>query len=75
MKTCDKQLAEAGLLSFRYKGRYGWIMIGAKSTVGALVEAQRSLNDGIAIISNLQEWNGEEYVQSVYDEFFGIIRI
>lgn len=56
--TCDMPLAAAGLTSYRYKGRYGWIMIGANSHREALSEALRSLSDGSgASMDHLQVWD------------------
>ena len=55
-------MAATGLHSYRYRGTYGWIMIGAKDDANALSEAQRSLCNGIAIAANLQTWDGEQYV-------------
>jgi len=52
----NKPLAASGLTSFRYKGRYGWIMIGATSTEDALREARRSI-EGSALIQNLDIWD------------------
>lgn len=52
----SKPLASSGLTSFRYKGRYGWIMIGATSTEDALREARRSI-EGPALIQNLDIWD------------------
>lgn len=60
-KTTDKPLAADGLKSYRYKGQYGWIMIGAKDVQDALNEASRSTNDQVEM-SNLQEWDGSQYV-------------
>ena len=59
--THDKPCAAHGLTSYRYKGRYGWIMIGARDDADALREAARSSNDAINR-ANLQIWNGTEYV-------------
>ena len=59
--THDKPCAAHGLTSYRYKGRYGWIMIGARDDAGALREAARSSSDAINR-ANLQIWNGTEYV-------------
>lgn len=63
MDICDKPLAAAGLLSYRYKGAYGWIMIGARDDADALVQAARSFSDKrlIAKMENLQRWTGTEY--------------
>lgn len=61
--THDKPCAAHGLTSYRYKGRYGWIMIGARDDADALREAARSSSDAINR-ANLQIWNGTEYVTS-----------
>ena len=50
--------AAAGLTSFRYKGRYGFIMIGATNTEDALREARRSIT-GPATVNNLDIWDAE----------------
>lgn len=42
MSLHDKPLASAGFTSYRCKGRYGWIMIGARDDVDAIREARRS---------------------------------
>lgn len=62
--VCDKPLAAAGLTSYRYRGRYGWVMIGATDANAALREALRSIT-GPAYMANLQVygWNGYEPVQ------------
>jgi hypothetical protein len=60
MNLCDKPMASAGLISYRYKGRYGWIMIGAKDDSDALREAQRSTSDKVTM-NNLQIWKGSQY--------------
>lgn len=39
---CDRPLAAPGLVSYRYRGRYGWVMIGAKNHDDAMNEAKRS---------------------------------
>jgi hypothetical protein len=58
---CHRPLAQAPLLSYRYDGRYGWIMIGATDDDDALVQASRSTHEEI-VASRLQRWNGSEYV-------------
>jgi hypothetical protein len=50
----DKPCAAAGLVSYRYKGQFGWIMIGAKNHGDALVEACRSTHDHKASFANLE---------------------
>ena len=62
MSITDKPLAAHGLTSYRYKGRYGWIMIGARTNDDALNEASRSTG-GMTVPSMLQVWNGKQYVQ------------
>lgn len=64
MNPCDKPMAAAGLISYRYKGRYGWIMIGARNHADALNEAQRSTSDKVNQ-DNLQVWNGTQYTEAV----------
>lgn len=64
MEITDKPLASAGLKSYRYEGRYGWIMIGAKDDSDALREAARSTTMEI-VIERLQKWNGSQYVPCV----------
>jgi hypothetical protein len=60
MNHWDKPCAAHGLTSYRYKGRYGWIMIGAKDNANALKEAQRSTRDEVKA-ENLQIWNQTQY--------------
>ena len=58
--THERPLAAPGLISYRYKGRYGWVMIGAISADDALKQAARSTND-TPVLENLQVWNGVSY--------------
>ena len=60
MEYWNKPMAAKGLTSYRYKGRYGWIMIGATDTKDALKEAQRSASDSV-ILDNLQVWAVTQY--------------
>ena len=60
MNTCDKPMASHGLKSYRYRGRYGWVMIGARDDQDALREAQRSVSDNVSP-ENLQAWDGNKY--------------
>lgn len=55
-----RPLAVAGLRSYRYRGPYGWVMIGATDDADALKQAQRSVTE-VVIIENLQTWNGVCY--------------
>ncbi len=57
----DRPLAAHGLISYRCKGRYGWIMIGAKDHEEAMREARRS-SEGVSR-EGLEIWNGKEYVK------------
>lgn len=56
----DRPLAAPGLASYRCRGRYGWIMIGARDDAEALSEARRSSDDARA--SGLEVWDGSRYV-------------
>ena len=60
MDTHDKPCAARGLNSYRYRGRYGWIMLGARDDAHALREAARSSSAAIDP-ANLQRWNGTAY--------------
>lgn len=60
LDTHNKPMAIKGLTSYRYKGRYGFIMIGATDNADALKEAQRSTNDKVSI-DKLDVWNGLQY--------------
>lgn len=65
MDTHDRPLAAPGLISYRCKGRFGWIMIGAKDHDDAMREARRSvdrLGADLPRREDLQIWNGKEYV-------------
>jgi hypothetical protein len=57
----DQPLADYGLTSYRYKGRYRWIMIGATDTNKALREASRSTG-GECRVENLQIWDSTKYI-------------
>lgn len=54
----DRPMAASGLISYRARGRYGWIMIGARNDADAMREARRSTQNP----TNLQRWDGAEYV-------------
>ena len=56
MNTHNKPLAAIGLLSYRYKGAYGYIMIGAHDNEDALREAGRSTSDKLSI-ARLEAWS------------------
>ena len=53
----ERPCAAPGLTSYRCKGRYGWIMIGAHTDVEAWHEAMRSTDTP----HDLQRWTGREY--------------
>lgn len=56
----NKPLAANGLQSYRYRGRFGFVMIGARDDADALREAQRSTADPVTA-DQLQRWTGTEY--------------
>lgn len=64
MNLTDKPLAAHGFTSYRYRGTFGWIMIGATDDADALREAARSLSytREAPDIACLQVWNGTVYV-------------
>lgn len=50
--------AAAGLISYRYAGMFGWLMIGARDNSDALREAARSISPSeTSTIDKLQIWN------------------
>lgn len=57
----ERPLAAPGLTSYRYAGRYGPIMVGAKDNAEALREAARSTDDAIDP-ARLEVWDGQKYV-------------
>jgi len=59
MNLTDKPLAAPGLTSYRCKGRFGWVMIGAKDREDALEEARRSSD--FVKPETLEVWDGEKY--------------
>ena len=59
-RVTDAPLASPGLISYRYLGDYGWVMIGAKDTADALREAARSVSGGVDI-ARLEVWSGQGY--------------
>lgn len=52
----EKPLADPGLNSYRYAGRFGWVMIGARNEADALAEAARSVTGEVSR-ENLQAWD------------------
>lgn len=57
----DRPCAARGLISYRYRGVWGWIMIGAHDHADAEREAARSTSYPIER-SRLQVWDGAQYV-------------
>jgi hypothetical protein len=55
-------MAAHGLTSYRLRGRYGWIMIGARDHADAMREAARSTQEPKP--ENLQVWDGLQYVNA-----------
>lgn len=60
LNITSKPLAMEGLLSYRCKGVFGWIMIGAKDHDDAMIQARRS--SAQAQRESLQIWDGRAYV-------------
>lgn len=61
----DKPLAIKGLTSYRLKGCYGFIMIGARSHEEAMREAKRSTPEPLR--ANLEVWDGKQYIYAKED--------
>ena len=55
-------MASNGLITYRYRGRYGFIYIGAFTDTEALSEAQRSTNDKVTP-DRLERYNGHHFVR------------
>lgn len=53
----DRPLAAHPFISYRARGPYGWIMIGATDEADAWRQAERSTPEP----HNLQVWNGQAY--------------
>lgn len=56
----ERPMAAAGLTSYRCRGRYGWIMIGATDAADAMREARRSTANPRP--EDLEVWDGTRYV-------------
>ena len=54
-------MASHGLITYRYRGRYGFIYIGASTDTEALSEAQRSTDDKVTP-DRLERYNGHHFV-------------
>ena len=56
----NRPCAASPLISYRYRGQYGWIMIGAHDDEDAIREAQRSVYPGVAVDGDkLEVWSSE----------------
>ncbi len=66
--THNRPCAISGLTSYRLKGRYGWILIGATDHQDAMREAARSTSDPCA--AALEVWDAElgRYVRAFPEE-------
>jgi hypothetical protein len=58
----DRPMAAEGLISYRCKGAFGWIMIGASDNEDAFREAIRSSSR--AQRDSLEVWNNGRYVKA-----------
>jgi phenylpropionate dioxygenase-like ring-hydroxylating dioxygenase large terminal subunit len=54
-------MASTGLITYRYRVRYGFIYIGARTDNEALSEAQRSTDDTVTP-DRLERHNGQRFV-------------
>lgn len=62
----NKPCAGPGLVSYRYRGRFGYVMIGARDVSDALREVTRSIGYEGSIVC-LEVWDGSQYVRAVCD--------
>lgn len=56
----ERPCAAHGLVSYRFRGRYGFIMIGATDDRDALTQAARSATIPVSL-DRLERWNGTAY--------------
>ena len=59
MDIHNKPLAVVPFKSYRYKGKYSYIMIGATDIADALNEVKRSIWDKLPCQENLEVWNDD----------------
>lgn len=57
----NKPCAAQGLTSYRYRGQYGFIMIGAVNYSDAKRQAELSTNNPI-VASRMEVWVGDKYI-------------
>ena len=60
VRLSSMPLAAYGYTSYRYRGIYGWVMIGAKDVDDALREASRSVD--VVVRDRLEVWDGSKYI-------------
>ena len=61
----NRPCAAAGLTSYRLRGPFGWVMIGARDNGDAMREAARSTLKPRR--EDLEVWNGDRYVAAPTD--------
>jgi hypothetical protein len=66
----ERPLAAAGLTSYRFRGTFGWVMIGAKDVPDAMRQAARSTNAPMEL-ERLEVW---EPRLDAYREIRGVSR-
>lgn len=63
----DRPCAAEGWVSYRYRGSFGWIGIGARNVDEALREAKRSVTRDAISVDRLEVWDGTGYVPAASD--------
>lgn len=58
----ERPCAAQGLISFRYRHRRQWVMIGATDVADALNEARRSIEPATPDPAHLQQWCNNRYI-------------
>jgi hypothetical protein len=67
IEEANKPMAAKGLVSYRYKGNYGYVMIGATDHTDAKKEAERSISSKFDV-NNLEVWNTKTKKYQKVDE-------
>ncbi len=62
MEFYERPCTTPGFQSYRYRGRYGWVMIGVRDIKDALSEAARSVSDPIEPSRLQRHVEGRGYV-------------
>ncbi|QMI49907.1 hypothetical protein [Burkholderia sp. MBR-1] len=73
LPTHERPCADFGLTSYRLRGPFGWIMIGARDHEDAMLEAARSTPAPRR--EALQIWNGTQYEDVDWGRLYHLVAI